>query len=319
MRIIQRKFYDCPELCLSWQGCNGALLLCRMQNILRHLGSGFEVFASALDGGGSRLKNLITMIKSENVGDQMTGLSELCEYISVSPEEAMITFPTEQVVPILLELLHGSPDIMLLSSRAITLLVDVYPPSAKHVARHGGVRILCEKLLCIEYIDLAEQSIQALGKISQYCPEALLKDSALEAVLSYIDFFQVGLQRVAVATAANICGAFKNTSSKDALPSIQSVVPTVVQLSSSSDNKISLSACQALTSIAAWCNKQDEPVESIIQLDYFQQFVERVSHTLRLQIFLMNSDYILSVFIADEEWWARNETMHLLLSCDIAD
>ena len=46
---------------------------------------------------------------------------------------------------------------------------------------------------------------QALEKLSHDHPGSLLRNGALVAVLSYVDFFQTGVQRVAVATAANMC------------------------------------------------------------------------------------------------------------------
>ena len=46
---------------------------------------------------------------------------------------------------------------------------------------------------------------QALEKLSHDHPASLLRAGALVAVLSYVDFFQTGVQRVAVATAANMC------------------------------------------------------------------------------------------------------------------
>lgn len=45
---------------------------------------------------------IITQLKDE--GDEMSqlaGLTELCEYLSISTEESLMTFPTEQVVPLL--------------------------------------------------------------------------------------------------------------------------------------------------------------------------------------------------------------------------
>ena len=53
-----------------------------------------------------------------------------------------------------------NPDIMLLAARSLTHLADNLPTSCSSIVRHGGVPALCERLLNIEYIDLAEQSLQ---------------------------------------------------------------------------------------------------------------------------------------------------------------
>ena len=53
-----------------------------------------------------------------------------------------------------------NPDLMLLAARALTFLADVFPPAAASIIRHGAVPAFCARLLTIEYIDLAEQSLQ---------------------------------------------------------------------------------------------------------------------------------------------------------------
>lgn len=247
-----------------------------MRSILRHLGSGFEVFAPQFSEETSRLPSLLNMMQSEDTGDQMTGVSELCEYLSISSEDSMIMFPVDQVVPVLVELLTSSPDLMLLSCRAITLLVDVRPSSAKQISEQGGIEALCNKLVCIEYIDVAEQSIQALGKISGSYPEILFERGALNAILSFVDFFQIGIQRIAVSTAAKICSVLGAFTDEEVSVCVGSIVPTLEQLMFSADNKISLSACEALTSISLNCKHRGKSVESVMGLDFLQQAIQKV-------------------------------------------
>ena len=244
-----------------------------------------------------KVNTLISMIENTaSPAEQLTGLSQLCEHVSIASEDSMMSFPTDRVIPLLLEELKESedPDVMLLAARAVTLLLDVYPPSARLVCQHGGVGVFCEKLLSIEYIDLAEQSIQALGKMSDTYPGLLLDTShgnVLDAVLLFIDFFQVGMQRIAVATAANVCRAMASAdgyhvmdranaldSSDTALDALKAMftgsIPALLQLTTSSDNKIALSAYQALTSVAKCCVHTGVPVESIIDVDRMQRIVE---------------------------------------------
>jgi len=49
---------------------------------------------------------------------------------------------------------------MLLAARALTFMADVLPQSCGAIVRHGAVPAFCQRLLTIEYIDLAEQSLQ---------------------------------------------------------------------------------------------------------------------------------------------------------------
>ena len=46
------------------------------------------------------------------------------------------------------------------------------------IVRHGAVTVLCGRLLAIEYIDLAEQSLQALEKLSFEHPQVRRADDA---------------------------------------------------------------------------------------------------------------------------------------------
>ena len=81
---------------------------------------------------------------------------------------AISGFSVEQFVPVLVGLLEyeHNGDMMLLAARALTHLLDVLPSSCITVVRHGAVGALCSKLLAIEYMDLAEQALSALEKIS---------------------------------------------------------------------------------------------------------------------------------------------------------
>jgi len=67
-----------------------------------------------------------------------------------------------------------NPDVMLLAARAITFLADVLPSSCSSIVRHGAVPVFCARLLTIEYIDLAEQSLQVIHLVSElYLARAL--------------------------------------------------------------------------------------------------------------------------------------------------
>ncbi|KAL0309765.1 UNVERIFIED_CONTAM: E3 ubiquitin-protein ligase UPL4 [Sesamum radiatum] len=98
--------------------------------------------------------------------------------------------------PVLVRLARheSNPDIMLLAIRAITYLCDVNPRSSGFLVRHDAVPALCQRLMAIEYLDVAEQCLQALEKISREQPLACLQSGAIMAVLSYIDFFSTSVQ-----------------------------------------------------------------------------------------------------------------------------
>lgn len=64
-----------------------------------------------------------------------------------------------------------NPDIMLLAARALTFMADVMPSSCSAIIRCDAVPAFCARLLSIEYIDLAEQSLQ-VGPSCQLHPQS---------------------------------------------------------------------------------------------------------------------------------------------------
>lgn len=180
-----------------------------LQGLLRKLGAGLDdLFPSSVPSShqSSRLKRILSGLRADGEeGRQVEALTQLCELLSIGTEESLSSFSVDSFVPVLVSLLNheSNADIMLLAARALTHLCDVLPSSCAAVVHYGAVPCFCARLLTIEYMDLAEQSLQALKKISQEHPIACLRTGALMAVLSYLDFFSTGVQRVALSTAAN--------------------------------------------------------------------------------------------------------------------
>jgi E3 ubiquitin-protein ligase TRIP12 len=98
----------------------------------------------------------------------VAALMELCEALSFCAEDAGGYFPTEAAARALVRRAGGgdgtgaTPDVILLSVRAITYLCDAMPRAGDAVVRHGLLPVLCSRLLAIEYLDVAEQVTQKL-------------------------------------------------------------------------------------------------------------------------------------------------------------
>ncbi|KAG2450258.1 hypothetical protein HYH02_004769 [Chlamydomonas schloesseri] len=227
-----------------------------LQGLLRKLGAGFED-VMPMGMSGSRLKAIMTGLRQmDDEVAQLSALSELNELLSISTEDNLATFPIESMVPLLIQLLNAehNPDIMLMAARALTFLADVLPQSCSAIVRHGAVPAFCARLLTIEYIDLAEQSLQALEKLSHEHSPSLLQDGGLLAVLSYLDFFPTGVQRTATATAANICRSLtlmpSAAASSTAQAAVKEAIPILTGLLHYSDAKVVDNACVSLSYIA---------------------------------------------------------------------
>nr|XP_027105661.1 E3 ubiquitin-protein ligase UPL3-like isoform X2 [Coffea arabica]XP_027112032.1 E3 ubiquitin-protein ligase UPL3-like isoform X2 [Coffea arabica] len=227
-----------------------------LQGLLRKLGAGLDdLLPSSAMGSGSashqsgRLKKILSGLRSDGEeGKQVEALTQLCEMLSIGTEESLSTFSVDSFVPVLVGLLNreSNIDIMLLAARALTHLVDVLPSSCAAVVHYGAVSCFVARLLTIEYVDLAEQSLQALKKISQEHPTACLRAGALMAVLSYLDFFSTGVQRVALSTAANMCKKLPS----DAADFVMEAVPLLTNLLQYHDAKVLEHASICLTRIA---------------------------------------------------------------------
>ncbi|KAF5951530.1 hypothetical protein HYC85_009474 [Camellia sinensis] len=227
-----------------------------LQGLLRKLGAGLDdLLPSPAMGSASsshqsgRLKKILAGLRADGEeGKQIEALTQLCEMLSIGTEESLSTFSVDSFAPVLVGLLNheNNPDIMLLAARALTHLCDVLPSSCVAVVHYGAVSCFVARLLTIEYMDLAEQSLQALKKISQEHPTACLRAGALMAVLSYLDFFSTGVQRVALSTAANMCKKLPS----DAADFVMEAVPLLTNLLQYHDAKVLEHASVCLTRIA---------------------------------------------------------------------
>ncbi|XP_011092986.1 E3 ubiquitin-protein ligase UPL3 isoform X1 [Sesamum indicum] len=235
-----------------------------LQGLLRNLAllpsSAMGSVSSSHQSG--RLKKILSGLRADGEeGRQVEALTQLCDMLSIGPEESLSTFSVDSFVPVLVGLLNheSNPDIMLFAARALTHLVDVLPSSCAAVVHYGAVSCFVARLLTIEYMDLAEQSLQALKKISQEHPTACLRAGALMAVLSYLDFFSTGVQRVALSTAANMCKKLPS----DATDFVMEAVPLLTNLLQYHDAKVLESASICLTRIAEAFGSSPEKLDEL--------------------------------------------------------
>lgn len=124
-------------------------------------------------GDNSKFKRILSSLANEeDPSAQVAALTELCEVLSFCTEDALSSMLSDSLSPILVKLARhsGNPDIMLLAVRAITYLCDVFPRSSGFLVRHDAIHALCDKLMAIDYSDVAEQarSCNQLGSWSPF-------------------------------------------------------------------------------------------------------------------------------------------------------
>ncbi|XP_047337060.1 E3 ubiquitin-protein ligase UPL4 [Impatiens glandulifera] len=214
----------------------------RSNNIMREYQRG----RASVDHG--KFKRVLSSLSQR--GDQsgtLAALTELCELLAFCPEGSLSNLVVDSFSPILINLAKNeiNPDTILLSLRAITYLCDVHSRSPIFLVGHGAVPTLCQRLRAIEYLDVAEQCLQALEKISREQPYACLLEGAIMAVLTYIDFFSTSVQKVALSTVVNICKKLP----AEGHPLVMEAVPALCNLLQYEDRQLVEDAITCLIKI----------------------------------------------------------------------
>ncbi|KAF9998854.1 Ubiquitin fusion degradation protein 4 [Entomortierella chlamydospora] len=206
-----------------------------------------------VSGMSSRLKTILTNLRAyQDPSLQLIALQDLAVLLSVSTEETLQGyFSNDTFVKELVLLMRGTgeddnPEIMLLACRCLSNLMEAIPSSLGSVVHGGAVPVLCAKLIEIQYIDLAEQSLTTLEKISSEYPHAVVKEGGLAAVLMFLDFFSTNVQRTAVKTAANCCRGIQH----DSIAMVQDILPNLENIIQYSDQKIVEQTCLCFVRLA---------------------------------------------------------------------
>eukprot|EP01064_Diplonema_japonicum_P025883 TRINITY_DN372_c2_g1_i2.p1 TRINITY_DN372_c2_g1~~TRINITY_DN372_c2_g1_i2.p1 ORF type:complete len:1560 (+),score=412.28 TRINITY_DN372_c2_g1_i2:118-4797(+) len=164
-------------------------------------------------GGSQRVTAIVNNLVSGSEEEKMMALTDLCEMLSISTEETLLGFRTDQVIPSLVKCMQmeENQEIMLLSCRALYHLMEALPGSIPSIVAAGSVAVFVEKLLSIQIIDLAEQALLCLEKVSVEAPVAVLKEGGMGAMLMFIDFFSISLQRKIILSISNMAKRVSQT------------------------------------------------------------------------------------------------------------
>jgi hypothetical protein len=131
------------------------------------LQSTLRALSGMMSGMSSRLRDILSNLRSkENPSLQLIALQELSDLLLVSNEDNLSgQFSPDPYVKELVSLMQPNqfgeenPEIMLLACRCLANLMEALRGSVANVVYGGAVPILCQKLLDIQFIDLAEQAL----------------------------------------------------------------------------------------------------------------------------------------------------------------
>ncbi|KAG4996143.1 hypothetical protein JHK85_027582 [Glycine max] len=243
---------------------------CDSDDMEQHHSTLHEYHRQRLSSDHGKFKTIISSLSGLTEPSlQLAVLTELCEVLSFCTEGSISSMTSDLLSPLLVKLAQheSNPDIMLFSIRAITYICDLYPRSAAFLVRHDAVTTLCQRLLAIEYQDVAEQCLQALEKISREQPLACLQAGTIMAVLNYIDFFSTSTQRVALATVVNIC---KKLPSESPSPFMEAV-PILCNLLQYEDRQLVENVATCLIKIVERVAQSSEMLDELCNHGLIQQ------------------------------------------------
>jgi E3 ubiquitin-protein ligase TRIP12 len=131
------------------------------------LSSTLRALSGMMSGMSSRLRDILSNLKQkDDPSVQLIALQELSEILLVSTEDNLSGhFSPDAFVKELVLLMQPSdygeenPEMMLLACRCLANLMEALPASTANVVYGGAVPVLCQKLLEIHFIDLAEQAL----------------------------------------------------------------------------------------------------------------------------------------------------------------
>ncbi|KAF2825511.1 hypothetical protein CC86DRAFT_467925 [Ophiobolus disseminans] len=234
-----------------------------------HSLSALRQLTGMMTGTTQRLRGILDQLKSQDSSIQLIALQELSEVLLISTEDNLAGhFSPDAYVKELVKLMQPNeftgeenPEMMLLACRCLANLMEALPAATANVVYGGAVPVLCSKLLEIGFIDLAEQSLSTLEKISVEFPASIVREGGLTACLTFLDFFEKNTQRTAVTTAANCCRNIP----EDSFPTVRDVMPVLENiLNSNSDPKVVEQGCICVSRIVQSFRHQESKLEELV-------------------------------------------------------
>jgi len=86
----------------------------------------------------------------------------------------------------------------------INHILDITPSSVGVLVDSKGVKILCGMMNDFDFIDVAENALKALEKISYEYPDYIMETGSLPQMMNMIDFFVTSVQKTIMKIVRNV-------------------------------------------------------------------------------------------------------------------
>ncbi|CAM9802381.1 unnamed protein product, partial [Discosporangium mesarthrocarpum] len=151
------------------------------------------------------IQELVRVLQGRPSVDQLIAiLHELNSALTMAsghPNQNRLGGVVQTVVPLLSS---NNNEVVLISVRALITCIDISPRASASIVVEGAAPPLCQRLLSIEDMDVAEACLKCLSLVSQANPRPLLEAGAAKACVAFFEFFPLELQQMALATVARL-------------------------------------------------------------------------------------------------------------------
>lgn len=166
------------------------------------------------EGGGLQrqaMKDVITARENLASNDEArvtTGLLELCDLLNMATPITIGSIRPNVFVPLVVNCMKkDNIDLVILAARALTYMVDAISSTVFVLVSEGGIDVLLQHFQEVKDIELSEQCLTCVEKITQnsVCAATVLQSMGVPALLMYVDFFNAASQRKAWTSVAAMC------------------------------------------------------------------------------------------------------------------
>jgi E3 ubiquitin-protein ligase TRIP12 len=124
----------------------------------------------------------------------LQSLQDLSKELLISNDQIAEDVGCQYIIKSLIDLLdkfQHIPEIAINSIVCLNAFLDLNPLFTTTIVKNGGIPKIVMMTQNIEYIDIAENAIKAIEKISTENTLVLLENEALINILNLIDFFEL--------------------------------------------------------------------------------------------------------------------------------
>ncbi|CAG9321229.1 UPL4_2 [Blepharisma stoltei] len=286
--------------------------------------------------------HLLSQMQSNDDIEVLNAVMQFSMHLSVASEESIISLPIDHTISTLIYCLNRSlPDICLYAIISLNHILDSVPNASHLLVVQSGVGILCRMLMNLEYIDMAENAIKALERISHDSPSALLREGVFSILANILDFFEEAIQKRILSTDILIAKAINSEEMLNGIiPSLPEMANLLVfkGLGNLWKNHMAVQFYLGLTESIFRFSRVDRArlrknVESVCDFRAFQNLIELIPNFIEFQPLLFRllkilcaaSPYLIVMLhnigalysikqvLEDEEKQASNENHSLLM------